>query len=109
MEWYGKLPNIVKKAKAPAYIEERISDLNHASDLILTSPRDAKTVISAVISGLDAQHDSEYVPFLNEATRAILDSPSRAKQIIAKTVAAMLAERKRIEKELEEPSWKKKN
>lgn len=106
MEWYSRLSNKRLAAKVPSYLEERVSDLRHANDMLKTSPRDAKTVISTVITQLQNHHDGDFVPPLTEAMRVILDSPNRASEIIDKVVNAMLAERQLMEKEQENP-WKK--
>jgi len=105
MDWYH-LSNIKCAAKPPAYLIERISDLKHACELSKTSPREANTVISAVISQLSEQHDEDFVAPLTEAARIMLDSPFRAKDAIEKVVSAMIAEKEIQDAEREDNKWK---
>lgn len=97
-------------AKAPAYLVERISDLNHACELLNTSPREAGIVLSHVVSQLSKHHDDKFVPPLEEATKILRDSPRRASDVIKTVVDAMVAEKQLQEMEQEEKTkWKAKN
>jgi len=106
MEWYSRLRTA---AKVPSYLEERVSDIRHAKDLLKTSPRDAAVVISKVITQLDVHHDGAFSPPLQEAMRVLRDSPARASEILEKVVSAMIAERRIMELEIEDKWTLKKN
>lgn len=108
MEWYRHLSNPRTAGKPPSYLVERISDLQHASDLTKTSPSEAKLVISRVISQLSDHHDDQFATPLKDVLRILLDSPRRAKEAIGKIVATMLAEREDQETELRD-KWTKSN
>lgn len=104
MDWY----RTITAAKPPHYLVERVSDLEYACDLSKTSPREANSVVSKVISQLSGQHDDDFVPPLAEAAKIMLDSPMRAKDAIEKVVAAMLAEKDIQDSEREDREWKAK-
>lgn len=110
MEWYRLTMSKSAAAKAPAYLVERISDLNHACELLKTSPNEAGTVLSQVVSQLSKHHDDKFIAPIEEATKILRDSPSRASEVIQKVVEAMVAEKELQELEQEEKtSWKAKN
>jgi len=106
MEWYRPLLKLA--AQPPAYLVERISDLQYACDIAKTSPRNANQIISEVISQLSSQHDDGFITPLKDASKIMLDSPSRATEAIEKVVEAMLNEKTLQEAEREEQLWTKK-
>lgn len=106
MEWYGYLSNPRTAGKPPSYLVERVSDLQHASDLARISPGEAKLVISRVISQLSDHHDDQFATPLKDVLRILSDSPNRAKEAIGKIVATMIAERDEQEAE-QRDKWTK--
>jgi hypothetical protein len=106
MEWYSHLLNPRTAGKPPSYLVERISDLQHASDLAKTSPCEAKLVISRVISQLSDHHDDQFATPLKDILNILHDSPKRAVEAIGKVVATMLAEREDQEAETRD-KWTK--
>lgn len=108
MKWYERVITRTA-AKPPAYLMERVSDLEHACHVSKTSPREANVVISNVISELSKHHDTDFIPPLKEAGKIMLDNPFRAREAINKIVGAMIAEKELLESEREEKkSWKTK-
>lgn len=105
MKWYSFSKTA---AKAPAYIFERISDLDHACEVIRTSPREAQAIISSVISQLNSHHDDKFSEALVVAKKLLLDSPEKARSAIMATVDAMKLEKAMQAKEAEEMKkpWK---
>lgn len=108
MKWYSTAI-LHTAAKPPAYLAERISDLQHACTISKTSPRDANAIIARTITQLSTHHDDIFIPPLQEAMHIMLDSPVRAQQAVEKIVAAMVAEKDIMEEEQEEPTWMKRH
>jgi hypothetical protein len=102
VNWYA---SVKTASRPPAYLVERVSDLGYASELSLTSPGAARSVLDCVISQLSAHMDDEYVESLRSASRAMLDSPNRARSIIDEVVSLMAADRDRLEEADDEP-WR---
>lgn len=104
MEWYR--PTISRTAaKPPAYLVERISDLQHACTLAKTSPSEANLVIAQTISKLSGHHDDLFVPPLKAAMGIMLDSPVRGKEAVIKVIEAMIIEKEMKEAAEEDEKW----
>lgn len=106
MNWYS-----MKKtaSRPPAYIEERISDLEHAIELTKTSPQEARQAIARIIQNLSSQHDDEYVVALQGAADKMFDNPGSAREMMSSLTRAMLSDKRRkaIEDEEKGRSWMK--
>ena len=83
MYWY------LKKAfasKPPAYLFERISDLNHAAELCLSSPLECVKILEIIYKEFQAQNNPEEANALKIAIKTIKDSPPKAKECIIKLI-----------------------
>jgi predicted ATPase with chaperone activity len=111
MDWYLKISKAAatqNSPKPPSYLIERVSDLEHACDLIYISPKEAKRVLSEVSDQLLDHHDDAFVAPLGEAARIMLDSPSKAKEMVERVASAMMLEKKRQDAQRRrEESWNK--
>lgn len=103
MKWYKT------SSRPPSYVIERVSDLEHAAELMGTSPLDARQVLSAVIFSLKEHNDSEYVAPLEEAVVLLGDSPSKSAELVKAVAASMtMDKRKKLSKErAKEKVWKR--
>lgn len=98
MNWWRTLK---ANASPPSYIQERISDLNHVSELLYSSPKEAKSILNTVTKQLNSQGDNSYIKSLKDSSNAILDNPKKAHGIIKDVINVMLAEKEEYEQELE--------
>lgn len=104
MQWYSRL---YKEAqRPPAYLIERISDLEHAIEVSRTSPTDAKAIIQHVADRLRTHHDIEYADTLDEAVKALSDSPARSSAIISKVISMMILSKDLHDEAERKKSWK---
>lgn len=102
MRWYEPLRT---SSKPPAYIVERVSDLQYAIDLARRSPSGAREVLDGIIEQLGVHMDNEYVDDLQTASDIILDNPQKAMSLIGIVVSFMQADKRRHDKEKANP-WK---
>lgn len=92
MRWYNG--HFLKQASSPpAYLRERISDLNHAADVSKTSPSNAKSILNRISSQLMKHNDIEYAKLVEEASKVVLDSPLKARGIISRAIRDMEADK----------------
>ena len=59
MEWYRIA------SKPPAYLVERLSDIQYATDLARTSPSNARLIVDQIVNQLTSHMDHEYVDDFN--------------------------------------------
>lgn len=88
MEWY-KSPS----PKPPSYLVERISDLEHASELAKTSPSESRSLLNAISTQLRNHHDVEFAKVVEEASRVVLDNPTKAMAVIGSAIDQMLSDK----------------
>jgi hypothetical protein len=88
VKWYKR---IKKQAKAspPAYIIERILDLQNIRQMASVEPGNAKKALVATADLLDDHMDEEYAAELRGIAHVILDSPWRAKTMISEMIGRM--------------------
>jgi len=75
MLWYGSssLPqktaagDSASPVRPPAYIEERISDLDYAKEFFYKDPAKAKQILAKITEQLIIHHDNTYVAPIKEA------------------------------------------
>lgn len=106
MNWYRPLR---RASKPPAYIQERLSDLQYASELSKTSPSGARHVVDKILAQLDEHMDHEYVDDLKTASEVMLDSPKKARDIIGIISQYMRADKRRFDREKAHPwqNWQR--
>lgn len=100
MRWYQTLRTA---HKPPAYFVERISDLNHASEVSEIAPSNARSILQGVISQLESHMDDEYVDDLKMASDILLDNPKKARSLIGLVVAFMQADKSQYDLEKHYP------
>lgn len=88
MKWYSR---IKKQAKAspPAYIIERILDLQHIRQMASVEPGNAKRALLAIADKFDDHMDVEYAAELRGIAETMLDGPWRAKTMISNIIERM--------------------
>lgn len=103
MKWYDPLR---EARKPPAYMVERISDLQYVIDIAKTSPSNAKSILNEVISQFEKHMDHEYLEDLGTAADVMLDNPQRARNLIGLTIGAMQMDKEQHDLETQKP-WLK--
>lgn len=112
MRWYSRLSSIrtaadQPPAQPPAYVEERVSDLEYAQEFLFKNPAQAKKILAAVAEQISQHHDDKFLEPIRRAAELLSNgNPRNAHEMIEATKQAMIAERKMKEAEDRNP-WKK--
>ena len=93
MEWF----RLIKKAEAtitpPAYMVERIKDLEYASKIASKAPRESRAVLLDLAVKFQKHMNEDYAAEVTGAAEVVLDSPVRAKTAISIMIDRMLIEK----------------
>lgn len=103
MQWYSRICKYAQRP--PAYLIERISDLEHAIELSKTSPSEASAVLAHVSQRLREHNDDEFAQTIDEAIQVMPDSPAKSQDIVAKVVGMMILAKDLREDEDRKKSW----
>ena len=116
MLWYKRSPILPvrtaekpaeKSRRPPAYMEERISDLEHAQEFFYKDPGRARKILATVSEQIDQHHDDDFLDPIKTATEMLRQgSPAKAFAVIEATKKAMREEFEMKELEDRNP-WKK--
>ena len=108
MRWYSRLSSIRMAAvQPPSYLEERISDLEHAREFFYKDPQRARQILVTIAEQISQQHDDKFVKLIKMAVEKLqAGNPKDATEMIEATKKAMIAERTLKEREDRNP-WKK--
>jgi hypothetical protein len=80
---------------------ERISDLEHASELAKKSPREARKLLLSISSQLASHNDNEFAKVVDEASRVVMDNPAKAMSVIGSAISQMLSDKEDHDAETE--------